>query len=159
MPDWALALAVVIGTIIGASIGEFRHWRESRQRYQVMAFEKRLQAHQEAVSWCLKISDYMGPSKMRKKQGIEQLLDHVEEAGEWLNKNCLLLDTNSNASLLDVLEFATRNARDYTSGAATTVDEDKEIAKITQEIRKAIRCIAQGVGVKYIPDIKRRLKS
>ena len=152
-------VAAIVGVIIGAGIQEFRHWRESKQRYQVMTFEKRFQAHQEAVSWCLKICDCVSPTKMKKEQGIRQLLDRIEEAGEWLNKNCLLLDANSNASLLDMLKFATEKAKDYTSDTTTIIDKDKEIANIIRKIGKAIRCIAQGIGVKYMPDIKRRLKS
>ena len=155
--DWVTAVVGLIGVIIGAGIQEFRHWRESKQRYQVMTFDKRLQIHQEAVAWCMKIATNMTPSKLREKQDIERLLGHAETAQQWLINNCLFLDSNSHASMLNVLDFAMDKAKKCVNGVPTTIDKEEE-AEIAKRIGKATKCIAQGVGVKYMPDIKKRLK-
>lgn len=48
MADWVAPVMGLAGVALGAGIAEFRHWRESRERYQAMSFERRLEAHQEA---------------------------------------------------------------------------------------------------------------
>jgi len=154
--EWLVGL---IGVIIGAGIQEFRHWRESKERYQVMTFEKRLQVHQDAVSWCWKIAMNMTPGKLKDAEGIHRLLDDVKDATEWVAHNCLLLDYDSNNSMRSVLEFATETTRKYVNGEANALDKDRAIKEISKNVGKATRCIAQGVGVKYMPDIGERLKS
>ena len=52
MPEWIVAL---ISVVLGAGISEFRHWRENKEQFRVMTFEKRIQTHQEALSQIYRI--------------------------------------------------------------------------------------------------------
>jgi hypothetical protein len=52
MPEWGIVLIGVADLIVGVIITKSRHWLDRRQRFQVMTFEKRLQAHQEAYRLC-----------------------------------------------------------------------------------------------------------
>lgn len=50
MSDWVAPVIGLIGVILGVSISEYRYWRESKERYRIITFEKRLETHQEALS-------------------------------------------------------------------------------------------------------------
>lgn len=136
MPDWALAIAVVIGTIIGASIGEFRHWREGRQRYQVMTFEKRLEAHQQAYYWCHKLNEVLNASDAPK---IHQT---ATEAREWWNGNCLFLDANSRRETVKLINLAHFYADGHKTGEY-----------VWSSLMTAMRAIIAGIGIEYLPEM------
>jgi hypothetical protein len=166
MPEWALAIAVVIGTIIGASIGEFRHWRESKERYHVITFEKRLETHQEAFKYCFEINEFLGLMRGGDLQALEDFKKVIVDAKGWWFSHCLYLDDSSRNILPDVFEVALINAEELSKELDKAKKPDietlaaiKSNAKAKTKIAEAIVCIIKGIGVKYLPEIKKQLKS
>ncbi|HUT68673.1 MAG TPA: hypothetical protein VMW86_09035, partial [Dehalococcoidales bacterium] len=90
MPEWGIALIGVAGLIVGAIITEARHWLDRRQRFQVMTFEKRLQTHQEALSYCYKLYH-----SFNSRKDEDEKYRTINEIQEWWESNCLLLDEKS----------------------------------------------------------------
>ena len=166
MPDWALAIAVIVGTIIGASIGEFRHWRESKQRYRVLTFEKRLETHQEAFKYCFEINQFLGRMRRGELEAIKDFNKVIGDAKEWWFSHCLYLDDNSRYILIDAFDAALDNASDLLEelGKAKKPDiealnaiKSNEIAQ--KKVAEAIAYIVKGIGAKYLPEKEKQFKS
>ena len=134
MPEWIVAL---ISVVLGAGIIEFRHWRDSREQFRVMTFEKRLQTHQEALSYCYKLYHSIFS---RKDEGEKNKT--VNEVGKWWEDNCLLLDEKSRRKMLDLVG----DARDYVNGFAESQ------STVQRTFRETLRVISQGIGVKHLPE-------
>jgi hypothetical protein len=52
-----ILISVLVSVLIGAAIPIFMQWRDNKEKYQQMVFEKRLQVHQEAYALCDKIRE------------------------------------------------------------------------------------------------------
>lgn len=48
MSDWVLATIDPVCLLLGIGVSGLRQWRQERDRYKFMTFEKRLTVHQEA---------------------------------------------------------------------------------------------------------------
>lgn len=143
MPDWVIAVAVVVGTLLGAGIQEFRRWRERRERYQVMTFPKRLEAHQQAFSWCHKL--YLELSHHNTKE-IHRV---AQEARAWWNANCFFLDANSRRKMIPLLNAAHVYADGIESGRPGNVQPGDSIWRYLND---ALKAITEGIGDKYLPE-------
>jgi hypothetical protein len=86
MEEWIAALIGFLGVILGVGIQEFRRWRESREKYQVVIFPKRLEAHQKAFEWCQKLNVALNS---RKANEIHEVATKFRK---WWNANCFYLD-------------------------------------------------------------------
>ena len=84
------------GVIIGAAIPLFWQSRDYKERYQQMAFEKRLQVHQQGYNWCNKLME----STTHIGFPYE---DAVSNAKNWFSENCLYLDNDSRDSFSDLI--------------------------------------------------------
>lgn len=168
--EWLTGLFTLLGMALGAGITEFRHWRERRERYQVMTFEKRLQAHQQAFSWCMNVHGIL------KRMTIVQELERVEELGrkfvevtdkatDWWAHNCLYLDDHSKLRFLkminmtgqqvnEILDKSVKEAQTKKAHASVQISED-----VRAEIKKTLTCLVEGIGAKYLPEIEEELES
>lgn len=129
-------VAAIVGVIIGAAIQEFRHWRESKERFRVMTFEKRLEAHQRAYYWCHKLNEVLNPSNS------EEIHKVASEAREWWDSNCLFLDANSRHKMVELINLA----HFYADG--NKLGED-----VWSALMKAWKTIVAGIGVEYLPEM------
>ena len=93
--DWVTAVIGLVGVIVGVGIQEFRIWRERKDKYKDMVFEKRLDAHQGAYYWCMTLFELMLPPKLMKDGGVKVAAEETLKATDWLNKNALYLDEDS----------------------------------------------------------------
>lgn len=160
MTEWIAPIMGLIGVLVGMGIVEIRLRREQKERYQVMTFEKRLEAHQQAFAWCTKISNLLGQtygdaSSVEVNEHTTALNILYNEATEWWWNNCLYLDKNSRISVFDAIGLPLDRAEQLTEGVNPT---DEFIQQSRDTIKKAIRHITKGIGVKYLPDIDRESK-
>jgi len=159
MPEWGIALIGVAGLILGSIISEIRHWLDRGIRFQVMTFEKRLQAHQEALSWCMQTAILTRPKALKEAKGIENLLNCLHEAIEWLMHNSLYIDENSYVSMLNAFSFAIKQAEEWSNEENHAIlDDEQKLKVIIREMGKAAKCIIGGIGAKYLPEIEKQLQ-
>jgi hypothetical protein len=119
MPEWAVG---ILGVIMGVAATSLWQWLDRRERYRVMTFEKRLEAHQHAhylctQAWLLLIdlkraeqntikifetdkeSEELVARKLESVKKLEEatgkLQKFYQESVEWLTQNCLYLDHRS----------------------------------------------------------------
>jgi len=143
MPDWVIAVAVVFGTLLGVGIQEFRRWREMRERYQVMTFPKRLEAHQRAFSWCHELNVALN---QRDPKEIHRVAD---EARAWWNANCFFLDSDSRRKMIPLFNAA----HDYADGIGSKRPDNVQLRpSIWRYLSDALKAITEGIGDKYLPE-------
>lgn len=149
-----VAIVGFAGVLFGSAISIFIHWREGKDKYQQMAFEKRLQVHQEAYAWCERLFEYITPFD---ENAPKDKIDVTHKFDDWFYSNCLYLDKNSVFELqylnLRVLEFFEK----YGEYNMATSDDRQRAAfrNLEEALGDTKDAIARGIGVKYIPDIKR----
>lgn len=160
MNGWIGAIIGFIGVILGIVIVEVRLWRERKERYQVVTFEKRLEVHQQAFSWCVKMATHLGQSYGEISSDEANLhsitLNELyEEATDWYGNNCLYLDEASRKSIFDAIGLLLDRAEQL-------MNNTRETSQFVQQARKTVgktmRYIANGLGVKYLPDIDRQFR-
>lgn len=152
--DWIAPVMGLIGVVVGAGIQEFRIWRERKDKYKDMVFEKRLDVHQSANYWCMKLSRLMSPHRIMEDGAIAVVIKEVREASEWLAKNELYLDEESSLKMTEFLKYVCETCLKYS--------EDKKVGKninVAEETRKLLdntialfSSIRRGIGVKYLPE-------
>ena len=143
MSEWAIAIAVIVGTLLGVGIQEFRRWRERGERYQVMTFLKRLEAQQQAFSWCHALNVALN---QRDPEEIHRVAD---EARAWWNDNCFFLDTNSRRKMIPLFNAA----HIYAEGVERGKPGDVQLGdSIWRYLEDALKAITEGVGDKYLPE-------
>lgn len=69
--DWFPAVMTLIGVLVGVGIQELRIWRERKDKYKDMVFEKRLDAHQEGHYRIAKLVMAMMPNQIMKGGGFK----------------------------------------------------------------------------------------
>lgn len=140
MPEWGIAIIGVAGVVVGVIITEIRHWLDRRQRFQVMTFEKRLKAHQEAFSLCYELNNILNVGKNDNEKHI--VIDKVQK---WWENNCLLLDEVSRQKIFSLTGAAYEHVLGYAEKHSTV------FVKIT-ETRNAI---VRGIGAKHLPEMQK----
>lgn len=151
MSDWMAPVIGLIGVILGASISEYRHWRESKERYRIITFEKRLKTHQEALSLfyrlykALNLYDAFVEKSDERKDNLNNTIDEVLE---WWKTNCLLLDEATRQKMIDALTAL----RDHVGFEKSY---DKAIHSLLWEVRDAI---IRGIGVQHLPEMPKEPK-
>lgn len=143
MTDWVIGIAVVVGTLLGVGIQEFRRWRETRERYQVMTFPKRLEAHQRAFSWCHELNVALN---QRDPKEIHRVAD---EARAWWNANCFFLDSDSRRKMIPLFNAA----HDYADGIVSKRSDNVQLRPfIWRYLTDALKAITEGIGDKYLSE-------
>ncbi|MBI2860645.1 MAG: hypothetical protein HYX91_03965 [Chloroflexi bacterium] len=134
MPEWIIAL---ISVVLGAGISEFRHWRENRERFRVMTFEKRLHTHQEALSQIYRIWHDTYDNKLN----FDDKNVSIKKAIMWWEDNQLLLDYASR-----------RQMQDLFSAAYHHLDGTDKPSVFDKTWRKTRETIYKGIGSKHLLD-------
>jgi hypothetical protein len=142
----------LIGVILGVGVMEFRHWREERERYQVMTFEKRLETHQAALNWCYQLNRVLNSRDPGDIHGI------ADQAREWWNKNCLLLDEKSRESMVLTINFSHSYANKFEHPDKGEPEAQKG-SQVWHYLNDSLRAIHEGIGVKYLPEKTEMSKS
>ena len=127
----------LIGVILGVGISEFRRWRESKEQYRILTFEKRLTIHQEALSFCYKVHHCLFQSKAQEEKN--NIIDEMEK---WWENDCLLLDEKSRRKMLDLIG----DARDYANGFAESQSQ------FMRTFGETIQAISQGIGIRHVSE-------
>ena len=153
--DWFPAVMGLVGVAVGVGIQEFRIWRERKDKYKDMIFEKRLETHQGAYYRCQRLVDFMMPDALVEDEGVKALIDELWEYKEWLDKNTLYLDGDSRAKINMLINYAVRTAKKYRDEEwIKKIDVGKETAQLHKNIVEVLMSIKRGVGVDYLPEEK-----
>lgn len=141
MEEWITALIAFFGVILGAGIQEFRRWRESREKYQVMIFPRRLETHQKAFEWCQKLN-------VELNRGVASgIHECATKFREWWDANCFYLDPKSRKEIIPLINYAHWYARNHKKG------------EVWEYLDKAIEAVTKGIGFEYLPESLRERKS
>jgi len=153
--DWFPAVMTLVGVLIGVGIQEFRIWRERKEKYMDMVFEKRLEIHQGAYYRCMRLSNIMLPHKLVGVEGLQAAVKELMEAIEWLNMNALYLDEASTAKMNSFLLYLGVTGSKYVYLDKTKIKDinlEEETRKILQNRNEVVSKIKKGIGVKYLPE-------
>ncbi len=149
MTEWWVPLVGLFGVLIGVGITEFRLRMERKDRYRIMTFEKRLQVHQELYRLCMEQAMLLNELHAKGLEASEKFLKSHDEIKEWLNHNCLYIDTRSWRAVINAFFAASIYGRDFAE-QRQTIDKAYEYAR--SEFTKCLSSIAKGVGAKYLPE-------
>jgi hypothetical protein len=154
MMDWFPAVMTLVGVLVGVGVQEFRIWREREDKYKDMVFEKRLEVHQGAHYWCMALGRLMAPHRLMQKGGIEVAFKKSQEADEWLAKNELYLDNDSDLKMTEFLRYVDETCLRYSQGISggkkiDVAGETRKLIDITVGLSASIR---KGIGGKYLPE-------
>ncbi len=95
------------------------------------------------------------PHRLLKEGGIDKLLDEIENATDWLNKNALYLDDNSNNSMRGLFNEILIISKNYANkNKGVEIDVKVDLRKLVKSLSKALSCIKKGVGARYLPQIE-----
>jgi hypothetical protein len=150
--DWLTGVMGIIGVVVGAGIQEFRLWRERKDRYKDMVFEKRLEAHQGAYYWCKKLLGVTMPHKLMKEGGLKTVNEKLGEATEWLDKNTLYLDRKSVLGVSDFFLYVGRTSLKYKDEKGRSgVNIKEETRRLAESWWAVSSSLQKGMGVEYLP--------
>ncbi len=160
MSDWIAPIIGFIGVIIGVAIVEIRLWRERKEKYQVITFEKRLEVHQQAFAWCMKIANLLGQSYGEISRDEASMfaitLDKLyNEANDWWGNNCLYLDDDSRYGMFTAIGLPLDRAEQLVNNIRET---NEFVQQARDTVKKTIRHITKGIGSEHLPDIDREFK-
>lgn len=138
--DWSNGFFTLLGVLVGVGITELRRWREYREKYRVLTFEKRLQAHQQAYYWCQKLIEVLNITRKS-----EDILKTAKEAREWWNGNCLFLDAKSRISMVRL-----------TNASEMYADKLQRGAEVFRILDQTLKAIVVGIGAEYLPEMLKK---
>ena len=151
MMDWFPAVMTLVGVLVGMGVQEFRIWREKKDKYKDMVFEKRLDAHQGAYYWVTRLLKLMVPPKLMKDGGAEVAFKETEKANEWLDKNALYLDENSRIKMLNFIIYIHETLRKYEDEEGrSNINIKAETMELYEKSGDLLSNIERGIGVKYL---------
>jgi hypothetical protein len=155
MMDWFPAVMTLVGVLVGVGVEELRIWRERKDKYRDMIFEKRLDAHQGAYYWCMKLLSLTMPNKLMRDGGLRDVNEKLGEAMEWVRKNELYLNLDSREKLIDYFEYVATTSLKYKDvEGRSNIDIGEETRKLVENLGKVSSSIQKGIGVKYLPEEK-----
>jgi hypothetical protein len=151
--DWFPAVMTLVGVLVGVGVQEFRIWREKKDKYKDMVFEKRLDAHQGAYCWCMRLFDVMLPNKLMRGEGVRVAMKEASEALDWWDKNALYLDEDSRIKMNIFIQYMCETVYKYVDETGRkNISIEEETRKLLQNSREVVSSIKRGVGVKYLPE-------
>jgi hypothetical protein len=151
--DWFPAVMSLVGVALGAGIQEIRLRRERKDKYKDMVFEKRLDAHQGAYYWCLRVSRSARPDNLLREGGPEGAIKESWKCLEWLHKNALYLDEGSASKMNSFIVYIIdKSLKSRDEAWRKNVDVKKEVEDVIGRLAEVTTSIRKGVGVKYLPE-------
>jgi len=155
MMDWFAAVMTLVGVLVGVGVQEFRIWRERKDRYKNMVFQKRLDAHQGAYYWCMRLMTLMRPDRLMREGGVGAAIEKNWEASEWLNKNALYLDKDSRSKMIGFVRYIGETSLKYKDeGWKTDVHIKEETLNVVMRAGEVVTTVEKGIGVDYLPKQK-----
>jgi hypothetical protein len=153
--DWFPAVMTLVGVVIGVGIQELRIWRERKDKYKDMIFEKRLDAHQGGYYWCMKLLSVMMPNRLMKDGGLSDVDEKLGGAMEWLDKNALYLNQDSRVKMNEYFQYVSETSLKYKDvKGISNINIGEETEKLVENAGKVLSSIQKGIGVEYIPEKK-----
>ena len=153
--DWFPAVMTLIGVLVGVGIQEIRIWRERKDKYKDMVFERRLDAHQGAYYWCMRLYHFLMPQRLMKVEGVEAAFKEAKEAYEWINRNALYLDEGSLEKMEDFVLYAYETCSKYgDEKEKKNINIENELLKLAANMGGLSGSIKKGIGAKYLPKTK-----
>ncbi len=134
--EWVIGLFTLLGMVLGIVYGEYRLRREQKERFRVMTFEKRLEAHQKAYYW------WNNLNRVLNVGDTEEIHRIANEAREWYDSSCLFLDTNSRREMVGL----TNLSHMYANGNKMAQEH------IWDYVIKTSKAIVLGIGFEYLPE-------
>jgi hypothetical protein len=153
--DWFPAVMTLIGVFVGVGVQELRIWRERKDKYKDMIFEKQLEAHQGAYYRCHRLVGFMMPEKLVEDGGIEALAAELDEYREWISKNALYLAGDSKTKMNMFFYYAFKKGKKYTDKEwIKTMNVKEESAELYKNFIEVLLSVQRGIDVKYLPEEK-----
>lgn len=141
-----------IGVVIGAVIGLIPYFIERKERYKFEAYkselerkleefkkdleikyEVRIKTHQEAFSWLMDLNVVLNSGQPDKIHKV------ADQARDWWNKNCFLLDKDSRGKFMVLTNMAHMFARDLFNTDPDAKKVSRDIWKLLDETVKAVQ--------------------
>jgi hypothetical protein len=120
-----------------------------------MVFEKRLDAHQGAYYWCMRLLKVIRPHRLMKDGGPGVVVAEWWEATEWLNKNALYLDEGSRAKMNDFLYYISVTSPKYLDEKEKNkINVEEELRNLVTNLGDVLSSIKKGVGAEYLPEVQ-----
>jgi hypothetical protein len=153
MMDWFPAVMTLVGVLVGLGVQELRIWRERKDKYKDMIFEKRLDAHQGAYYRCMKLAESMRPDKLVRDGGVEEAIKETWRGLDWLHQNALYLDDSSGSEMNGFIAYVAGMAIKYRGKEwRSPLEVRKEVNEVAVRLAGVLGSIRRGVGVKYLPE-------
>jgi len=153
--DWLPAVMTLVGVLVGLGVQEFRIWRERKDKYKDMVFEKRLDAHQGAYYQCMRVLNLIMPHVLMRDGGASVAIKEAWNTYEWLDKNRLFLDDDSSLKISRFLQYACETASKYKDEEGRkNINVEEEARKLFEIIGDVSVSIRRGIGVEYLPEPK-----
>ena len=153
--DWLSAVIGLVGVLAGLGVGQFTISRERKDRYKNMVFQKRLDAHQGAYYWCMRLTALMRPDRLMREGGVRRAIEKNWEALEWLNKNALYLDNNSRLKMMGFVRYIGETSLKYKDEKwRTEVRIKEETLNVLMRGGEVAAAVEKGIGVDYLPKQK-----
>lgn len=153
--DWFPAVMTLVGVLVGLGVQEFRIWRERKDKYKDMVFEKRLDTHQGAYYQCMRILNLIMPHILMSDEGASVAVKEAWNAYEWLDKNRLFLDDDSSFKMNCFFQYACETAYKYTDEEGRkNIDVEEETRRLFEIVVDVTASIRKGIGVEYLPEPK-----
>jgi hypothetical protein len=160
MMAWFPAVMTLVGVLVGVGVQEFRIWREKKDKYKDMVFERRLDAHQGAYYECMRLLKFVMPDKLVVDGGVEVAIEETLEAHEWLNKNALYLDEDSRTKMSALFNYICETTIKYKDAKwRKNINIGEETRKLIDNLSEVLGCIQRGIGVEYLPERKKLIES
>lgn len=134
--DWLIALFTLLGVMLGLGYSEYKNRQERKERFRIMTFDKRLEAHQKAYYWWNELNRVLNIGD------ADEIHKIASEAREWWNGSCLFLDTNSRRDMVRLINLSHM----YANGNKTAQEH------IWDYVIKASKAIVLGIGFEYLPE-------
>ena len=137
--EWLSGLFALFGVLLGLGFSEYRSWREGKVRFRIMTFEKRLQAHQEALSCWYELHHVLNKIETI---GEEKCIT-IDKLENWWENNLLFLDEVSRDKMLVLIG----EAREHGTNLA---ESHTAVFRTLKETRAAL---IRGIGAKHLPEM------
>jgi hypothetical protein len=145
MEVWGYLIAVGIGAILTEGLRWLWDWRQGKERYKLMLYEKRLEVHQKAYSCIRKL-------RLAMDQHDKEKIEVTDQADEWYFSNCFYLDEESRAKMYQ----ATGKVRELIDLRGPQA-QDRELARIA--LQEAFKAVEKGIGMKHLEKPAQMAKS
>ena len=139
MDGLQVAFVGLLGVITGILANSFWNWIERKERFKVMTFGKRLEAHQSAFYWNQTIHHSLS------SHDADRIRRCISEAQEWWNSSCLFLDEKSQKSWIAVLNSGNRFSRNVERPGS-----DPKAERIWHDLDNNLRDIVRGIGAAHL---------